>query len=308
MIEGQSIPLSVEADTALGRFQDKLGYQFRDLALLQLALRIVENPSEGFEKSDALEWIGDAVLDVFLAEHAAAADSLSFEEACSEWHTLRQNKSYARLGVYLEISDIVQAAYNREEKSVRATGARFYLTGSDIVEATFAAIMVDGSFARARDAFSNIAKVVSPYAEFTQTSGTSERILETVRGVSQLVSNESPIGTMFPLLDGELMSCVIDGEKKLKFLGSAIATLAARWHRFALGSRHWKVDASRRDNIQIRNHIAPSVVADMIESLPGECPRPKGKPISTFYALLGAYYLTNGWEEAVSRYRRLFAE
>lgn len=127
--------------------QEKIGYAFRDKALLQLALRHPSSVHEGHLSNQRLEFLGDSVLQLLSSEVLYAQNPLLPEGKLSRMRAaLVQESSLHRvaqkldLGQKLTLSPGEEQTGGREKPSVLA----------DAVEALLGAIYLDGGLEPAR--------------------------------------------------------------------------------------------------------------------------------------------------------------
>ena len=92
-------------------FQARLGYQFRDLELLQRALTHASLPNEvpGLRSNERLEFLGDAVLEL------AVRDALlrAYPERREGWMTTKKrqivrNRALAEAGRSLRVGEVLE--------------------------------------------------------------------------------------------------------------------------------------------------------------------------------------------------------
>lgn len=122
----------------------RLGYEFCDAGLLRQALT---HRSAGSHHNERLEFLGDALLDLVIAEALFLAHPQATEGDLSRLRaTLVRQDSLARvaqglgLGSYLDLG----------EGELRSGGASRDSILADALEALFAAVHLDGGFAVAR--------------------------------------------------------------------------------------------------------------------------------------------------------------
>jgi len=134
------------------KLEEKIGYTFQDLSLLENALNhssyANENRDRGVKSNERLEFLGDSVLGLTAAEHLYR----EFPEE-QEGNLTKQRAALVReeslyltarelgLGDYLHLGHGELLGGGRERPSILA----------DAVEAVIAAIYLDGGFAPARE-------------------------------------------------------------------------------------------------------------------------------------------------------------
>jgi ribonuclease-3 len=134
----------------LETFQKRLGYQFRDLSLLRLALThpsVVHEAPGSTPHNQRLEFLGDAVLGLVLTHelyekfHGFGEGPLTKARAqMVNRHTLADQARRVELGQYLILSHGEDCSGGRERPSSLADG----------FEALIGAIYLDGGFEAAR--------------------------------------------------------------------------------------------------------------------------------------------------------------
>ena len=136
----------------LHTLEEKLGYQFRDISLLEGALYhssyANEHRKQGIESNERLEFLGDAVLGFVSAEHLYAKHPASPEgeltrirAALVREESLYEVATYLGLGEYLLLGKGEELGGGRTRPSILA----------DATESVFAAVYLDGGIESARD-------------------------------------------------------------------------------------------------------------------------------------------------------------
>ncbi|HEY8964559.1 MAG TPA: ribonuclease III [Alphaproteobacteria bacterium] len=129
----------------IGDLQQRLGYRFKDAALLTLALT---HASAGTADYERLEFLGDRVLGLIVAECLYNLYPHEPEGDLSKRHTaLVRGETLARAARSLKLGDdmILSAA----ERS--SGGAENDNILSDVLEAVIGAVYLDGGLEKARD-------------------------------------------------------------------------------------------------------------------------------------------------------------
>jgi ribonuclease-3 len=139
------------AVTGYEALQDRLGYVFRDRALLQLALThpsVAHEHNAALETNQRLEFLGDAVLQLVLTrelyEKFPAFDEGPLTKARAKLvnrRTLAERARHLAIGEHLIVSRGEELHGGRERPSALA----------DTYEALLGAIFLDGGFEAARD-------------------------------------------------------------------------------------------------------------------------------------------------------------
>ena len=132
--------------------EEKLGYQFHDVSLLEGALYhssyANEHRKQGVQSNERLEFLGDAVLGFVSAEHLYAkhpdlpeGDLTRIRAALVREESLYEVASYLGLGEYLLLGKGEELGGGRERPSILA----------DATESVFAAVYLDGGIQAAHD-------------------------------------------------------------------------------------------------------------------------------------------------------------
>jgi ribonuclease-3 len=139
------------AVTGYEALQDRLGYVFRDAALLQLALThpsVAHEHNAALETNQRLEFLGDAVLQLVLTrelyEKFPAFDEGPLTKARAKLvnrRTLAERARHLAIGEHLIVSRGEEMHGGRERPSALA----------DTYEALLGAVFLDGGFEAARD-------------------------------------------------------------------------------------------------------------------------------------------------------------
>jgi len=172
-----------EENREMKTLEEKLGYTFRDISLLENALThsSCANESRGkLQSNERLEFLGDSILGMVVAEHLyrnhpdLPEGELTRTRAalvCEE--SLVEVAQALGLGAYLKLGKGEEAGGGRNRPSIRA----------DAVEAVLAAVYLDGGIGSAR-------KIIQQYILSKELSGlSSARDYKTA--LQELVQRES---------------------------------------------------------------------------------------------------------------------
>lgn len=133
------------ASPALDSLQQRIGYRFKDAALLQRALT---HRSFGAEHNERLEFLGDAVLSLtvssLLYERYAGSDEGDLTRIRA--HLVRED-SLHRLALQLGLPEVLRLS----EGEARGGGAQRPSILADALEAVIGAAFLDGGYPAARE-------------------------------------------------------------------------------------------------------------------------------------------------------------
>lgn len=134
-----------DMDTACAALEQRLGYVFRDRALLEHALthrsRAHEDASGGVADNESMEFLGDAVLDLIIADRLFHEFPDYDEGQKSKAKALLvAAPSLAKLGAALELGDCLLLGRGEERSGGRSKPSLI----ADAYEAVVAAIYLDG--------------------------------------------------------------------------------------------------------------------------------------------------------------------
>ena len=147
-----------EINTAkLTDFQDQMGYHFKDIwrlerALTHASVRVANrsrshNQREVRNDYERLEFLGDRVLGLVIAELLWAADLMATEgDLARRYNHLVRKQACARVARALNIGDYIIMSHAEEDNGGRRKGTIL----GDACEALLGAIFVDGGFEEAR--------------------------------------------------------------------------------------------------------------------------------------------------------------
>ena len=136
----------------LHTLEEKLGYQFRDISLLEGALYhssyANEHRKQGVRSNERLEFLGDAVLGFVSAAHlygkhpdSPEGELTRIRAALVREESLFEVASYLGLGEYLLLGKGEELGGGRQRPSILA----------DATESVFAAVYLDGGIEAARE-------------------------------------------------------------------------------------------------------------------------------------------------------------
>ena len=167
-------------DQAVRVIGEKLGYFFRDSSLLEEALTHPSAVKEGRSRgpdNQRLEYLGDAVLQLAVSQllierfPEAGEGDLSFLRA-----ELVRRENLAELALKMDLLDLVSVGPSLESAPLVARQT----VAADAFEALAGALLLDGSWAEARDALVPLFKDLPEPGE--QLKGTKSALQETIQG------------------------------------------------------------------------------------------------------------------------------
>lgn len=129
----------------LSRFQQRIGYQFKDVSLLQQALR---HRSSGSVHNERLEYLGDSLLNFYTAEslYGMYPRSPEGELSAMRAHLVRK-ETLAEIARQILLAEVLELG----QSAAKTGGHRRDSILSDTVEAVIAAVYLDGGWQQARD-------------------------------------------------------------------------------------------------------------------------------------------------------------
>ncbi|WP_298430377.1 ribonuclease III [uncultured Jannaschia sp.] len=132
----------------LAAFQDRLGYAFTDRELLIRAMTHASFGSETRPDNQRLEFLGDRVLGLVMAEAVMAQDDTAAEgQLAPRFNALVRKETCAEMARTIDLGAVLKLG-----KSEQVTGGRRKLALlGDGMEALIAAIYLDGGLAAARE-------------------------------------------------------------------------------------------------------------------------------------------------------------
>ncbi len=136
-----------EREAQLNGLEERLGYRFKDIALLDLALTHTswanENPTESPRHNEPLEFLGDAVLGLVVADllHRRDPDGDEGTKSKARAHLVAA-PSLARHAAGLGLPDLLLLGRGEEKTGGRKKAALW----ADAYEALIAALYLDGGY------------------------------------------------------------------------------------------------------------------------------------------------------------------
>jgi ribonuclease-3 len=183
----------VTAGEGLERFQRRLGYRFRDPALLAQALT---HRSATADHNERLEFLGDGLINFVVAEALYRARPQAEEGDLSRLRaSLVCEESLARLAAGLELGDVLTLGGG----ALKSGGFRRAPILADTLEAVLGAVYLDGGFDAGRAACERV--LAEPLAQLPDPDTLKDaktRLQEFLQGhgralpVYELLSSEGP--------------------------------------------------------------------------------------------------------------------
>ena len=141
----------VSASPPLEELQDRLGVRFRDPALVRTALthpsHANEHPEDGYETNERLEFLGDAVLGLVVAQSLYERFPEVEEGRLTEWRAqLVCGPTLARVAARFAIGDVLFLGRGEETTGGREREGNL----ERAYEALVGAVMLDGGLEEAR--------------------------------------------------------------------------------------------------------------------------------------------------------------
>jgi ribonuclease III len=139
-----------EFETELQRVQEAIGYTFEDRALLESALThksYVNETAGALEDNQRLEFLGDAVLGLVVAENLMTRLVSKPEGVLTRWRAALVNEeSLAEMARDLSLGQALRLGHGEQMNNGRDRSS----TLSDAVEALLGAVFLDGGFDAAK--------------------------------------------------------------------------------------------------------------------------------------------------------------
>ncbi len=137
--------MKLSADMAA--FARRLGHEFRDAGLLQRALTHSSLSSPHRDHNERLEFLGDRVLGLVMAEAVLEADPGASEgQLAPRFNTLVRKETLAAVARGVDLGAVLRLG----RSEMKSGGRRKDALLADAMEAVIAAVYLDGGFAAAR--------------------------------------------------------------------------------------------------------------------------------------------------------------
>lgn len=155
----------------LQAFQARLGYRFRDPGLLVRAVTHASISSATRPDNQRLEFLGDRVLGLVMAEALLEADTEASEgKLAPRFNALVRKEACANVAREIGLGEVLKLG----RSEMMSGGRRKEALLGDAMEAVIAAVYLDGGFAAARDAvrqlWGNRIEEVEPDARDAKTA------------------------------------------------------------------------------------------------------------------------------------------
>lgn len=132
---------------ALAAFQDRLGHRFADEGLLRRALTHASVTGPGRESNERLEFLGDRVLGLVIAEAVLAADARAGEgKVAPRFNALVRKEACAAVARGVDLGAVLRLG----RSEMQTGGRRKTALLGDAMEAVLAAVYLDAGFEAAR--------------------------------------------------------------------------------------------------------------------------------------------------------------
>ena len=128
---------------SLEAFEARLGYQFKDRALLECALthKSRGDGQRGFAHNERLEWLGDRVLGLLAAERLFSENTGAEEgELTARFNAIVSGKNCAEAARALNVEDVVNMSRGFSHEAILENDSIL----GDAFEAIMAALWLDG--------------------------------------------------------------------------------------------------------------------------------------------------------------------
>ena len=131
----------------MAAFARRLGHEFRDGGLLQQALTHSSLNSPNRDHNERLEFLGDRVLGLVMAEAVLAADAGASEgQLAPRFNALVRKETLAAVAREAGLGDVLRLG----RSEMKSGGRRKDALLADAMEAVIAAVYLDGGFEAAR--------------------------------------------------------------------------------------------------------------------------------------------------------------
>jgi ribonuclease-3 len=223
--------LKLSAD--LKAFQDRLGYRFSDPEYLIRALTHSSIGSPTRENNQRLEFLGDRVLGLVMAEALLETDRDASEgQLAPRYNALVRKEACAAVAVDIDLGDVLKLG----RSEMMSGGRRKKALLGDAMEAVIAAVYQDGGFEAAKDLVMRLwhdrlnsvetdaRDPKTALQEWTQANGKG---LPVYQEISREGPDHAPVFTI-EVQVGSDMSATAKAASKRKAEQSAAAALLAR--------------------------------------------------------------------------------
>lgn len=153
---------SLEREALLSTFQDRIGYKFKNMALLEEALTHSSYANEsGLSRfNERLEFLGDAVLELITSEKIYEEYPKLDEGDLTRLRSRFVCKnSLSGWAVAVKLGSIIKLG-----RSIIRSGATHSME-ADAAEAVFGAVFLDGGYEEAKRVITSFLKMQEPYSD-----------------------------------------------------------------------------------------------------------------------------------------------
>jgi ribonuclease-3 len=132
----------------LRAFEDRIGYHFKDPALLNRAVTHASMSSANRDDNQRLEFLGDRVLGLVMAEALLALDHKATEgQLAPRYNALVRKETCADVAREIDLGTVLKLG----RSEMLSGGRRKQALLGDGIEAVIAAVYLDGGFGAAQD-------------------------------------------------------------------------------------------------------------------------------------------------------------
>ena len=223
----------MKLSTDLKAFQDRLGYRFSDPEYLIRALTHSSIGSPTRENNQRLEFLGDRVLGLVMAEALLETDRDASEgQLAPRYNALVRKEACAAVAVDIDLGDVLKLG----RSEMMSGGRRKKALLGDAMEAVIAAVYQDGGFDAAKDLVMRLwhdrlnsvetdaRDPKTALQEWTQANGKG---LPVYQEISREGPDHAPVFTI-EVQVGSDMAATAKAASKRKAEQSAAATMLAR--------------------------------------------------------------------------------
>ena len=133
----------MKVSSELAKFQDRLGYHFKELSFLIDAVTHSSASSSGKKNNQRLEFLGDRVLGLAIAKALLNSDSEASEGVLApRFNMLVRKETCAEVAETIELGSVLKLG----RSEIISGGRRKVSLVGDAMEAILAAIFLDGGF------------------------------------------------------------------------------------------------------------------------------------------------------------------